>query len=151
MRAAHRVGRLALGLAAGLTLTLSGALPASAASTARADASSAHATETWTIRDVQQRICVSPTYGHPGAYFLVPVNGTWSTTLTTGIRNLPPGSTSVGGTPIPPGSNYGNTVNGFVQISIAPLPAGVYTAEIWASDGTVTRTAPATIESREGC
>ncbi|MET8155012.1 DUF5980 family protein [Sphaerisporangium sp. NPDC005289] len=150
MRTTLRALRLTLGVTAGLALTVSGALPASATASAT-KTSSVSTAPTWEVRDIGQRICVTSQYGHPGTYFFVPVYGTWSTTLTTGIRNLPPGSTSVGGTPILPGSNYGSTINGFVQLTVAPAPVGTYVAEVWASDGTVTQTAPATINVRESC
>ncbi|MEW9533425.1 DUF5980 family protein [Microbispora sp. NPDC049125] len=137
MRSTHRAVRSAIGVTTGLALALSGALPASAA--------------TWTLRDVNQRICVAAQYGHPGTYFLAPVVGSWSTTITTGVRNLPPGSSSVGGTPIPPGSNYGTNVNGFVQVTIAPAPVGEYSAEVWASDGAETQSVPVAISIRDSC
>ncbi|MET8138777.1 DUF5980 family protein [Sphaerisporangium sp. NPDC005288] len=154
MRTTLRALRPALGVTIGLALTVSGALPASATTVATrtaASSSSVATTATWELRDIGQRICVTSQYGHPGTYFLVPVYGTWSTTLTTGLRNLPPGSTSVGGTPIPPGSNYDSTIRGFVQLTVAPAPVGTYTAEVWASDGTVTQAVPATINVRESC
>ena len=124
----------------GLALTLAATSPASA------DPAS-----TWELRDIGQRTCVSSAGGHPGTYFLAPVFGDWSTTITTGIRNLPAGSTSVGGSVIPPGSNHGNTIIGFVQLSIAPVAVGVYTPEVWASDGAETKTVPVTITVRERC
>ena len=150
MKSTRRIVRLALGVATGVALALSGALPASAATT-EATAFSSETTDTWTVQDINQRICVTSRSGHPSTYFLVPVYGSWSTTLTTGIRNLPPGATSSGGTPISPGSNYGPTVLGFVQLSVPPLPVGVYAAEVWASDGTETHSAPATINVQENC
>ncbi|MDH2428432.1 DUF5980 family protein [Sphaerisporangium sp. TRM90804] len=139
----HRAARLALGATAGLALALPGTTPASAA--------------TWELRDFEQRICVTPSGGHPGTYFIAAVVGTWSTTVQIGLQNLPPGATSAGGTPIPPGSNYPNpssgatTVNGFVQISIAPLPVGVYTPLLTASDHTETQSVPVTINVKENC
>lgn len=82
---------------------------------------------------------------------------TWSSTVQIGLQNLPPGSTSAGGTPIAPGSNHPNpgngatTINGFVQISIAPLPVGVYTPLLTASDRTETQSVPVTITVKESC
>ncbi|MGW0806235.1 DUF5980 family protein [Nonomuraea sp. NPDC002799] len=143
MKIIHRAARLALGTTAGLALALSGTTPASAA--------------TWELRDLQQRICVTPSSGHPNTYFVAVVLGTWSTTVQIGLQNLPTGSTSAGGTSIPPGSNYPNpsngatTVNGFVQLSIAPLPAGVYTPLLTASAGTETQSVPVTINVKENC
>ncbi|MBQ0826605.1 DUF5980 family protein [Streptomyces tagetis] len=139
MRTSNRAAGLLVGLTSALTLTLANAAP-SAASTA-----------TWTLEAQGQRICVSPQYGHPNTYALAPVSGTWSAPITTGVRNLPPGSSSVGGTTIPPGTNDPHHVNGFVGLSIAPAPAGEYTAEIWATDGTVTQTDSLLIVFRAGC
>ncbi|GII77579.1 hypothetical protein Sru01_25610 [Sphaerisporangium rufum] len=143
MRSTERILRLLLGVAAGLVLALAGALPAGAATKT--------ASSTWTLLDIGQRICVSPQYGHPGTYFLVPMSGSWTTTLSTGIKNLPPGSTSVGGNPILPGSNHDGTILALVQVTVAPAPVGVYTPDLWVSDGTETQTVPVTIEFRQGC
>ncbi|MFC4536155.1 DUF5980 family protein [Sphaerisporangium dianthi] len=141
MRTTYRAARLALGATAGMALALSGITPASAA--------------TWELRDFQQRICVTSSNGHPGTYFVAAVVGHWSTTVQIALRDLPAGSTSAGGTPIPPGSNYPNngstTINGFVQLSIAPLPVGMYTPRLTASDGTETQSVPVTINVKESC
>ncbi|WP_440072149.1 DUF5980 family protein [Streptosporangium sp. OZ121] len=143
MKTIHRAARLALGATAGLALALSGTTPVSAA--------------TWELRDFQQRTCVTSSGGHPGTYFIAAVVGSWSTTVQIGLQNLPPGATSAGGTPIAPGSNHpdpdtgATTVNGFVQISIPPLPVGVYTSLLTASDGTETQSVPVTINVKESC
>lgn len=145
MRSTHRAVRLALGLVAGLTLMLTSTVPASAATAAG----------TWTLRGAGQRICLDAGSGHPGTYFLAPVTGTWSRTITTGIRNLPAGSSSRGGTVLAPGSNDGSSVNGFVQVTIKPAPPALYTAEVWASDGIVTQAVPVRIylleNALDGC
>jgi hypothetical protein len=150
-----RAIRLIPAVATGLALTLFGALPASASSSAESSSSSgaasASTTSTWTLWDAGQRICLRPNEGWPaGAYFLVPLHGTWTTTLTTGLRNLPPGTTSPGGA-VQPGSESGGTIHGFVPISIGPLPAGVYTPELWASDGTETQAVPVTLKVSDVC
>ncbi|MEV0388792.1 DUF5980 family protein [Nonomuraea sp. NPDC050643] len=139
----HRAARLALGTTTGLALVMSGTTPASAT--------------TWELRDLQQRICVRPDSGHPSTYFVAAVVGRWSKTIQIGLRHLPSGSTSAGGTSIPPGSNYpdprngATTINGFVQLSIAPLPAGVYTPLLTASDGTESQSVPVTINAAQSC
>jgi hypothetical protein len=138
MRSIRRAVRLLLGVTAGLALTLSGALPASAATTEA----------TWELRGDGQRMCAPG--GHPSTYFLGPVYGKWENKITLGIRNLPPGSYSNGGA-ISPGENYGNAVLGFVHVSIAPAPPAVYVAELWASDGVVEQTALIRINMREDC
>ncbi|SEG97795.1 hypothetical protein SAMN05444920_11162 [Nonomuraea solani] len=129
----------AAGLLLGLALVLVGVLPTPAAAT------------TWELRDVEQRMCVTSDFGHPNTYFVAPVFGSWTTTIRTGIQKMPPGSSSLGGSVIPPGSNYGSVIIGFVHISIAPAPVGVYIAEVWASDGVVTQTVPVRINVQVRC
>ncbi|QFG24932.1 DUF5980 family protein [Actinomadura sp. WMMB 499] len=129
MKSARNSARIVVGMLAVLAMSLIGAAPASAES------------PTWTLQDIGQKVCVS-TGGWDGTYVFAPVSGTWTTPITTGIRNLPPGSSDLGGSVLPPGSNDENTINGFVGVSFAPAPAGDYVAEVWASDGTVTQTAP---------
>ncbi|MEV0611939.1 DUF5980 family protein [Nonomuraea sp. NPDC050404] len=141
MKTINRAARLALGTTAALALALSGTTTASAA--------------TWELLHSHQQIC-SSTAGHPGSYFIAAVVGKWTTTVQIALRNLPPGATSMGGTPIPPGSNYTNpdtgatTINGFVHIQLAPLPTGVYHAQLTASDGTETQSNPITINVNTG-
>lgn len=137
MTSPQRAAGLLVGLVAACVPALIGASPAAAAS--------------WTLQDVQQQICVDPEFGHPATYVLAPVVGSWSTSITTGVRKLPPGSSSAGGSTLPPGSNDGSSVNGFVQLSLAPAPAGVYVSEVWASDGTETQAVPVRITFQDGC
>jgi hypothetical protein len=150
VRLSHRAVRLVFGLVTGLTLTLIGTVPASAVT-----AGAGSTVGTWTLRDVGQRVCREADSGDPGTYFFAPVVGTWSKTITTGLRNLPAGSTSPGGTKLPPGSNDGSSVNGFVPVAIAPASPALYTAEVWASDGVVTQAVPVRIylldNALEGC
>ncbi|MGW3351763.1 DUF5980 family protein [Nonomuraea rubra] len=138
MRSIRRAVRLLLGVTAGVALTLAGTLPASAATTGT----------TWELRDLGQRMCAPG--GHPNTYFVAYVYGKWKDKITLGIRNLPPGSYSNGGA-VWPGENYGNTILGFVHVSIAPAPPAIYVAELWASDGTVEQTNPIRINMREDC
>ncbi|MEU8355515.1 DUF5980 family protein [Nonomuraea sp. NPDC048882] len=143
MRRIHRVAKLAVGTTAGLVLALAGSTPASAS--------------TWELRDLEQRMCVTSSFGHPNTYFVAAVVGKWSKTVRVGLRNLPPGSTTLGDDAIPPGSNYPNpengatTINGWLQISIAPLPVGVYTPTLIAYDGKETQSTPITITSKTVC
>lgn len=143
MRSIRRGGRPTLGVVAALVLTLFAATPATAATTAMA---------TWTLQDVDQKICLRPGESRPNVpgYVLTPVNGTWSSTITTGISNFPPGSFSDGGTTFPPGSHDGTYVNGFRHVSIGPAAAGDYHAEVWATDGTVTQTVPVLLRYTDG-
>ncbi|OLF12723.1 hypothetical protein BLA60_05440 [Actinophytocola xinjiangensis] len=136
MRSIRRGVRLTLGMLAAALLVLTSTAPASAAT------ATATTTATWTLEDYGQGICLQPGGGHPSAYVLAPVTGTWTTTITTGIRNFPPGTTSTGGTTFPPGSHDGSYINGYVQVSIAPAPEGDHIGEVWATDGTETQTVP---------
>jgi Family of unknown function (DUF5980) len=143
MKTSRRGAGLLLGLFSALALMLVGGAPASASAS------------TWTLEAEGQRICVSPTYGWPSTYAFAPVSGTWSSPIQTGIRNLPPGSSGMGGT-INPGTNERTpdgalVVNAFLWLSIAPAPAGEYTAEVWATDGEHTETDPLLIIFRDGC
>ncbi|UED86585.1 DUF5980 family protein [Streptomyces profundus] len=139
MKLIRRVTGLSLGLVAALSLTLVGATPAAAA--------------TWTLEHTPghpQRVCVAPERGWPNTYFLAPVSGTWDTVITTGLSDLPPGSYSNGGA-INPGEGRDGSYIGLVHVSIAPAPAGDYTATLWADDGTETQTVPVMISFQEEC
>ncbi|WP_062205129.1 DUF5980 family protein [Streptomyces sp. NBRC 109706] len=138
MKLIRRVTGLFLGLVAALSLTLVSATPASASAA------------TWELEQVPQRVCVHPEQGWPNTYFLVPVRGTWSTVITTGLSDLPPGSYSNGGA-IHPGDGNGDKYIGMVHVSIAPAPVGDYIATLWADDGTKIQTAPVTISFSEDC
>ncbi|WP_308159067.1 DUF5980 family protein [Amycolatopsis magusensis] len=128
-----------VGLVLGSVLALLSVTPASASAS------------TWTLRGDGQRICLKPDTGHPGAYFFAQVDGSWSATITTGIRNLPPGSFSTGASSLPPGSHDGSYVNGFVGVHIAPAPAGKYFPEVWASDGSASQAVRVEIDFAAGC
>lgn len=144
MRSLQRGTRLALGLVAALALTLIGAAPAIAAPPATPTT-----TVTWTLQDLDQKICLEPGASFPHTYVVAPVVGTWSSTITTGIRNFPPGSVEHGSATFPPGSHDGSYINGFVGVSIAGAPAGDHIAQVWASDGTVTQTVPVLLRYKE--
>jgi hypothetical protein len=96
-------------------------------------------TSTWTLNDIGQKFCVPG--GGTQSYLLVQVSGTWTTPLKYGVRKLPPGSSSTVGT-IQPGSNDTHIINGFIGVTYAAAPVGDYHAEVWATDGKVTQTAP---------
>ncbi|WP_327190832.1 DUF5980 family protein [Streptomyces xinghaiensis] len=137
---------LSLGLFSALTLTLVSGAPASASA------------PTWTLEADQQRICVDAQSGWSLTYAFSPVAGSWSSPITTGVRDLPPGSSSPYNETIAPGSNFRGpddrnalTVNSFVWMKLAPAPAGDYTAEIWATDGKRTETDPLLLAYRDRC
>ncbi|MFI8090044.1 DUF5980 family protein [Streptomyces sp. NPDC086080] len=142
MKTSRRGAGLLLGLASALTLPLLGASPASAS------------TSTWNLEAEGQRIC---TQGPWVTYAFAPVSGSWSTPIRTGVRNLPPNSSSLGGDTIPPGTNERDpedgalTINGFVWLSLGSAPTGDYTAEIYATDGKRTQTDTLKIVYRDRC
>lgn len=144
MRSLQRGTGLALSMVALLMLTLVGTAPAAAATP-----TTPTATATWTLQDIDQKICLTPGSPFPHTYVLAPVVGTWSNTITTGIRNFPPGSIENGSSTFPPGSHDGSYINGFIGVSIAGAPAGDHIAEVWASDGTVTQTVPVLLRYKE--
>lgn len=136
-----RVFRYMAAIAASLALALAGAAPAAAT--------------TWTLEPIEQRICVDPEFGHPGTYFIGSVSGSWSATITTGLRNLPPGSVSLGSSVLPPGSHQNppgvKIINVFSGLRIGPAPAGEYVSELWATDGRQTQAMPVRIGFQDGC
>ncbi|WP_445519458.1 DUF5980 family protein [Streptomyces sp. NEAU-174] len=127
--------------AVGLALAVAGAPPASAA--------------TWKLEPIEQRICVDPDHGNPGAYFVGSVSGHWSRTITTGLRSLPPGSVALGSTTLPPGSHENppgsKVINVFSGVRIGPAPKGEYVSELWATDGEETQAMPVRIGFQDGC
>jgi hypothetical protein len=127
--------------AASLTLAVVGATPATAA--------------TWKMEPIEQRMCVDPDFGHPGAYFIGSVSGSWSKTITTGMRDLPPNSVFKGSSTLPPGSHENPPgqaiINVFAGVGIGPAPAGEYLSELWATDGEQTQSTPVRIVFRDGC
>ncbi|MFI2504381.1 DUF5980 family protein [Streptomyces sp. NPDC018972] len=144
MKTSRRGAGLLLGLSSALTLSLLGASPASASAS------------TWTLEAQGQEICVRG--GFSWTYALAPVSGSWSTSIRTGIRNLPGDkSTDLGRFVIPPGTNERDpvdgslTVNGYVFMSLGLAPLGEYTAEIYATDGERTETDQLKIVYKEEC
>jgi hypothetical protein len=136
-----RAARLALGAATGLALVLSGTTAAAAS--------------TWELDDMDQRICIQTNDGH-WTYFLVQINGSWSTVIQSKLENLPPGFTSKDGSLVGPGSNPTHPggqaiVQSLVEMKVAPLPVGVYTALLTATDGTEAQSVPVTINVKVRC
>ncbi|MGP3934260.1 DUF5980 family protein [Nonomuraea sp. KM88] len=140
MKKSHRAARAALGLTAGLAITLAGSPPASAA--------------TWDLWGENQ-ICIQHPHSH-WTYFVAAIVGSWSSTVHVTLEDLPPGAVVTHADAIPPGSNYtrpngSTTLNGWVTAEFEPLPIGVYTAQLTASDGTQTLSDPVTITVKERC
>ncbi|MYR74342.1 MULTISPECIES: DUF5980 family protein [unclassified Streptomyces] len=141
MTSIHRGAGLLFALATAFALVPAGAAQASAADSAA----------TWTLNPGNQRICVTPEHGWPQTYFLASVTGSTAEVIETRIQKLPPGSSSQGGRIYPDELNRTGTFVGFVHVSIAPTPVGEYAAELRASDGTATQTAPVTISVKDDC
>ncbi|GAB3465255.1 DUF5980 family protein [Actinophytocola sediminis] len=129
MRSIRRGVRRSLTMVAALLLTLVSVTPAAAAP------------PTWKLADYLQQVCLRPDQPRE-TYFFSQVNGTWENTITTGIRDFPPGSVAEQTTTFPPGSHHEDYVNGFMWVAIAAAPEGDHYGEIWATDGVVTQTAP---------
>jgi hypothetical protein len=113
------------------------------------------AATTWTLEPIPQRICVDPEFGHPGTYFIGSVTGSWSKTITTGLRDLPSGTVSLGSSVLPPGSHENppgvQIINVFSGLRIDPAPAGEHVSELWATDGEQTQAMPVRIGFQDGC
>ncbi|MFC5818760.1 DUF5980 family protein [Nonomuraea harbinensis] len=140
MKISHRAARAALGATAGLAIALAGSTPASAA--------------TWDLMGENQ-ICIQRGHSY-WTYFVAAVVGSWSSPVHVTVENLPPGAVVTQADEIPPGSNHtssngSTTINGWVFAEFDPLPIGVYTAQLTASDGTRTLSNPITISVKERC
>lgn len=144
LRSTPRTLRLVLALTAGLALMLAGSpAPASASS----------GTTTWRLQTWEQRICIQANQTH-WTYFLVVLDGEWSRPIQLGVRDLPAGTVPDAPLPqIPPGTGNGSLVQELVQMTLPPLPHGVYRAELTASDGRSTQSSPITIQAQDrwGC
>ncbi|MBF9132894.1 hypothetical protein I0C86_28625 [Plantactinospora sp. S1510] len=146
LRSTFGVARLALGLVTALTLALIGSQPAAAAGTTTSAA-------TWQLTNIGQRVCI-PAGESWFTYFWITIDGTWSTPIEVGARDLPAGTTtSLPHVPIPPGSSDGHIALNLIAMTLPPLPFGVYRPELTASDGTRTQSVPVTIQVQEtwGC
>lgn len=135
----------AVGLATGLVLTLS-----TVTSGPEPSAITGTSTATWTLVDYQQSDCVTANSGR-STYFPIWISGSWSTTLEVGLRSLPEGSRAGESAPIPPGSNDGSDALRAVPVTIPPIPAGVYTAQLFASNEADTQTVPITLRVQPSC
>ncbi|APU15377.1 MULTISPECIES: DUF5980 family protein [Actinoalloteichus] len=133
-----------MGVAVGLVGMLLAGAPAAASSGGTTESG------TWYLDDFEQRLCVVAERGWRDTYVWAPIFGEWSTPIIIGVRNMPAGSTSPEGT-IAPGSHPGPGIRYFAELSLAPAPVGVYHAEVWADDGTVTQTAPVRLNYQERC
>ncbi|WP_159079156.1 DUF5980 family protein [Plantactinospora sp. BC1] len=153
MRPTRSVLRLVIGVAAVLALALTGGSPAAAATSPSTTGSTVSAT--WELVDYDpnrpQRICTPSDFARAGLYFLVSINGTWSTPITSGVANLPPGAAPTPNGFIPPGSSDRGRVLSAAPFSVASTPVGRYHSVLWASDGRVTQTVPVIIDFQERC
>lgn len=136
----HRVAKVTLGLAAALTVGFTGAQPAAAA-----------AAPTWRMVDLTGVPCVTaqePRF----IYFLVVLDGHWSSPLEVGGKDLPAGTQlHLEVAPIPPGSGDGHSVQTALPMILPPLPPGTYNFAVTTSDGTDTQSDPTTIIVKDRC
>jgi hypothetical protein len=105
----------------------------------------------WQLVDYQQQACFSANVHD--TYFGIWINGTWNTAVDVGAAGLPAGGVfDTSYAPIPPGSSTGIYSLAYVHVSFAtPPPIGVYTASIWASDGSTTQSVPVTLNVVDRC
>lgn len=150
-RSTFGVRPMLLGMLAALALMLVGGQPAAAApGTSSTVAPSA---ATWELRDIGQRTCLQHNTSN-FTYFMVLVQGSWSTPLELGVGNLPAGTTTT--LPhelVPPGSSEGSVPVSLIGFYLPPLPIGIYQPKLTVSDGTVTQSVQVTIKMQErwGC
>ncbi|GAB2921829.1 hypothetical protein GCM10027280_06290 [Micromonospora polyrhachis] len=146
LRSTSGVARLALGLAAAVAMALAASPPAAATGAKTS-------TATWQLMDIGQRICIPA--GEPWwTYFWITIDGEWSTPIEVGVRNLPDGTTtSLPHQPLAPGSSDGRSALDLIDMTLPPLPFGIYQPELTASDGVETQSVPVTIQVQEswGC
>ena len=106
---------------------------------------------TWHLVDAGQRACFSARV--TDSYFGVWLSGRWTREINVGASGLPAGGgydTSYA--PIPPGSSTGVYSLAYVHVKLAPGTAvGVYTASLWASDGSRTQSVPVVLDVRTRC
>lgn len=136
----HRAAKAALGVTAGLAIAVAGSTPASASS--------------WDLWGENQ-ICIQHPHSY-WTYFVAAIVGDWSSTVHITVEDLPPGAVLTQADALPPGSNHtrpngSTTLNGWVTVEFAPLPIGVYTAQMTATDGTQTLSDTITIRVKERC
>lgn len=108
------------------------------------------ADSSWSITYVRQPPICIPSSGYGDVYVLFDVAGSWDSAITYGLSDLPGDTWMQGGTfasdadPNPP--------SGLAQWRddsyVAP---GDYTLTLWATDGTVTHTAPVYVTVSDDC
>jgi hypothetical protein len=105
----------------------------------------------WHLVDYAQRACFDAHV--TDSYFGVWINGRWNRAIDVGARRLQPGggySTSYA--PIAPGSSSGVYSLAYVHVTVTPTtPIGVYTASLWASDGSTSQAVPIILDVRATC
>jgi len=106
---------------------------------------------TWHLVDYAQKACFSPRV--TDSYYGVWISGRWTHAISVGAGRLPSGSgydTSYA--PIAPGSSTGEYSLAYVHVKLAPsTPVGLYTASLWASDGSRTQSVPVVLDVRARC
>jgi len=108
-------------------------------------------TPAWHLVDAQQKGCFSPRV--TDSYFGVWISGRWTHEINVGASRLPAGgSFDTSYAPIPPGSSTGVYSLAYVHVSLPSSTAvGIYSASLWASDGSRTQSVPIVLDVRVRC
>ncbi|MBI3256676.1 MAG: hypothetical protein HYZ59_02695 [Actinobacteria bacterium] len=116
--------------------------------TAPAPAATGAASSTWTLVDLHDRRCAHlGGGGSPGSY-AVEIKGSWSSPITIGMDDLPPGVTATPlQSPINPGTGDGTQELAYVRVGVSRRKAqvGTYTMTLWASDRDTRQHVPVTL------
>lgn len=131
---------------AAMLLALVGGTPVAAAPATTATGT----TSTWTLVNLPQRICATP--DDPRAlYYFVVLDGTWSSTITASYTGMPAGTEVYSPQTTPPGSGDGHIVQILAAFRLYGAPLGHYVPQLRATDGTVTQSAPVTLDIQSSC
>ncbi len=105
----------------------------------------------WQLVDYGQAACFSANVHD--AYYGVWISGRWSRPINVGASALPAGASfDTSYAPIPPGSSTGVYSLAYVHVRMTTNPpVGTYTASLWATDGTTTRSVPIVLNVKTRC
>ncbi|MDY7091079.1 MAG: DUF5980 family protein [Actinomycetota bacterium] len=146
MRFSRIILRVAAAAVAATLAVTAGGAPASAAPTA----ATASGTSTWTLVDLGQRLCASPTDPRM-LYFFVALEGTWSRPITTDYVGMPEGTVVNPARAAEPGSADGHHIQIWSTFRLHDVAVGAYTVELRASDGVVTQSTPVALNIQTYC
>jgi len=100
----------------------------------------------WQLIDYQQKTCYVSTRGDTN-YYGIWISGSWTHRINVGASALPVGASyTTSYAPIPAGSSDGVGSLAYVDVTLpVGAAAGVFTASMWASDGSTTEAVPITL------